>query len=41
MDNIAEGFERGSRLAFVQFLRIANESNGELQSQITSCADQK
>ena len=41
MDNIAEGFERGSRLEFVQFLSIAEASNGELKSQITRCADQK
>lgn len=40
MDNIAEGFERGSRLEFVQFLSIAKASNGELKSQIIRCIDQ-
>jgi four helix bundle protein len=39
MDNIAEGFGRGSRLEFVQFLSIANGSGNELQSQLYRCLD--
>lgn len=34
MDNIAEGFERGTRLEFIQFLGYAKGSCGELRSQI-------
>jgi len=41
MDNIAEGFGRGSRLEFIQFLSIAKASASELQSQIIRCKDYK
>ena len=34
MDNIAEGFERGSRAEFILFLGYAKGSCGELRSQI-------
>lgn len=34
MDNIAEGFERGTRAEFIQFLGYAKGSSGELRSQL-------
>lgn len=34
MDNIAEGFERGSKLEFVNFLTISKGETGELKSQL-------
>jgi len=34
MDNIAEGFERGSRLEFINSLTIAKGEAGELKSQL-------
>ena len=34
MDNIAEGFERGSRNEFVNFLSYSKGSNGEVRSQL-------
>jgi four helix bundle protein len=39
MDNIAEGFGRGSKLEFIQFLSIARGSTAELQSQLIRCLD--
>jgi four helix bundle protein len=40
MSNIAEGFERGSNVEFVQFLCIAKGSCGEVRAQLTVAMDQ-
>lgn len=39
MDNIAEGFDRGSRLEFINSLGIARDEAGELKSQLYRCFD--
>jgi four helix bundle protein len=39
MDNIAEGFGRGSRLEFINSLGVSNGETCELQSQIYRCLD--
>ena len=38
-DNIAEGFGRGGRLEFIQFISIARASASELQTQIIRCVN--
>jgi four helix bundle protein len=39
MDNIAEGFERSSRLEFINSLSISKGECGELKSQYYRCLD--
>ena len=41
MDNIAEGFERGSKLEFINALTIAKGETGELKSQLYRALDLK
>lgn len=41
MDNIAEGFERGSKLEFINALTISKGETGELKSQLYRCLDNK
>ena len=41
MDNIAEGFERGTRAEFIQFLGYSKGSCGELRSQLYRVLDRK
>jgi four helix bundle protein len=39
MDNIAEGFERGTRAEFIQFLGYSKGSCGEVRSQLYRALD--
>ena len=39
MDNIAEGFERGTRAEFIQFLGYTKGSCGEFRSQLYRAVD--
>ncbi len=41
MDNIAEGFERSSRLEFINFLSYSKGSCGEVKSQLYRTKDQQ
>lgn len=41
MDNIAEGFERNSRLEFLNSLSISKGESGELKSQLYRASDDK
>lgn len=39
MDNVAEGFERGSKNEFINSLTISKGETGELKSQLYRCLD--
>jgi four helix bundle protein len=41
MDNIAEGFERGGRNEFINFLTFSKGSAGEVKSQLYRSLDRK
>ena len=41
MDNIAEGFDRGSRLEFINLPGVSKGETGELKSQLYRCVDLK
>lgn len=41
MDNIAEGFEKGARAEFIQFLGYSKGSCGEFRSQLYKASDRK
>jgi hypothetical protein len=40
MSNVAEGFERGTKTEFIQFLYIAKGSCGEVRAQLQIALDQ-
>lgn len=41
MDNIAEGFERGGKLEFINSLTTSKGETGEIKSQLYRCLDNK
>jgi four helix bundle protein len=41
MHNIAEGFDTGTGLEFIRFLKIARRSGSEVQSQLYLALDRK
>ena len=41
MDNIVEGFERGSKFEFINSLTISKGETGELKSQLYRCLNNK
>lgn len=41
MHNIAEGFDSGSKLEFIRFLKISRRSASEIQSELYQALDRK
>ena len=41
MHNIAEGFDTGSNMEFIRFLKMARRSAGEVQSQLYLAVDRR
>jgi four helix bundle protein len=41
MDNIVEGFERGSKFEFINSLTISRGETGEIKSHLYRCLDNK